>query len=474
MRAVLLILALSLVLSGPALSAPKDDPAARLGVVEALIPRLEKQLDQQREQAAKAAKDEAEGVEKVLTAQVQGVRDLLLLLATLLPLAGGLGGLFTYSKAKREARQQAKEEMETIRAQATAALDQARQELEAAMAELARITQARCEAEEHNAAAEKARHDAEDHSERVRALAQGTAQLTPDEANRADQALASPSPASMTTHSTVELISLAVRALDTHRHAEAEQALITLTRRRPDDSLGWMLRARLRLEQHRPAEALDAAARAHSVAKDDQSKADASGWRGDALAAVGDRAGAAEAWDQSRAGMEALAQAYPDVSGYRRDLAIAWIRVGEGLQDRGAAENAYLQAETILHQQISGDPDQAQTVRSLAGVLRRRAGLSKTQADGQGLLDQAGELLGRARTLDPDDCLIRRDVAWLRAAWGDGHLRGGDQAQARTCWAEAVATWEAMDKAGTLDWYGRRPLAEYRAKLGRDDPPPSA
>ncbi|WP_172822200.1 hypothetical protein, partial [Magnetospirillum moscoviense] len=71
----------------------------------ALIPRLEKQLEQNRDEAAKAAKDEAGTVEKVLTAQVQGVKDLLLLLATLLPLAGGLGGATGLGRISREVSQ---------------------------------------------------------------------------------------------------------------------------------------------------------------------------------------------------------------------------------------------------------------------------------------------------------------------------------------------------------------------------------
>ncbi|MBF0324782.1 MAG: hypothetical protein HQL42_06875 [Alphaproteobacteria bacterium] len=473
MRAACLFIVLSLIGAGPVWAGPKDDAATRLGVVEALIPRLEKQLEQNRDEAAKAAKDEAGTVEKVLTAQVQGVKDLFTLLVSALALVIGLavlGGVMAYRNARADARDQAKQEMDRLSAKLTLALDQAKRDLEVATAELEHVNQVRCEAQENAVAAAQARQTAEDHSQRARDLVMGLEKLTPEEAAKADLALARAFPANtLVAHPTEELIPLARRALDLHRHDEADQALTTLVLRHPENTTGWLLQARLRMAQNRPAEALEAVAHARASTSDPYAMAAANSWQGDALLALGDRTGAVEAYEQTRMAMVTLVRARPNIPGYRRDLAVAWTDLGVVSQDREKADAAFAAAESELRQLTLSHGDVADYHRRLAGALRRRAGVSFDHDRRHDFLRQAEVALVQAKVLAPNDRTIHSDEIWLRAAWGDCHAASGDIDQARQIWTQAVADWQVMEDAGLLSWHGQRALTEYRAKLAGGD-----
>ncbi len=117
------------------------------------------------------------------------------------------------------------------------------------------------------------------------------------------------------------------------------------------------------------------------------------------------------------------------------------------------------------------DPDNAGWQREQAALWRdcaRAALASGRDAEVAELLTRAESVLTALRGRDPDRPLYRQDLAWLDALRGDHAGLMNDDATARRYWQAAVKEWEELERAGTLNLFGRRELRDYRRKLGQD------
>ncbi|MBC7951668.1 MAG: tetratricopeptide repeat protein [Rhodospirillaceae bacterium] len=195
---------------------------------------------------------------------------------------------------------------------------------------------------------------------------------------------------------------------------------------------------------------------------------------GDLRLNQGSVAEAFEAFEEYRSSMAGLMEQQPDNAGFRRDLAVAWSRVGDLHLDQGRvaeAREAYETDRKLMVMLVEQQPDNIDFRRNLTVVLRRCglvASLEGALVEAKGLLENSQGIMDELIAADPEKPLYLRDKAWLAGVWGDWHNQSGHGDDARRCWRDAVEGFDALELRGTLDWMGRRGLAEYRRKLDGD------
>ena len=168
-----------------------------------------------------------------------------------------------------------------------------------------------------------------------------------------------------------------------------------------------------------------------------------------------------------------LVKSYPDLTGYRFDLATTMrvhVRMDSELGRDQSAEARLRQAASIAESALRDDPDQVLSLQSaaaidsdLGAVLGRQDQTSKAQS----LFDRALKLLDQARTRSPKDEHIRRMVVQTLASHAEFLERLGKVRESLADWDRAVAMAVGTDvlelrlgRAATLGDSG-----DYRAAL---------
>lgn len=482
MRAILfLVVILAALPVLPTLAASAPDDEVRLRILEKQVADLEDDRRDLRAHADKVAKGEADSaredgktridaVEKIAAAQVQALKDILTYVLALLALVAALGGYATIRKVRHDAEQEMKAFMKSLETKEASLLATLQERADSLIVE---IEATRDDAHElHRQVAA----DAEQTQNKLRDLiSAGNVAMTPEEMDKARSLNADGKPPA--EHSPDDLILLYQAAMTRGSVAEAARHAAALVDRWPDDARALVLLSRVRLSQGLSGEALDIARRAVTAARqvgDRAIESVALADMGDAMGLIGDGSGAARAYRDSLVIAEAVLAETPNDPWRQFQVAVAHSRIGTVLLDIGDTTGAQREFESfhdIMAALVARDPGNAGWRRELAASWRdyaRAALASGRDAEVADLLTRAESVLTALRGRDPNRPLYRQDLAWLDALRGDLAGLTNDDATARRHWQAAVKEWEELERAGTLNWFGRRELRDYRRKLGQD------
>jgi len=207
-------------------------------------------------------------------------------------------------------------------------------------------------------------------------------------------------------------------------------------------------------------------------AQDTSAKAQARCLEGDVLQARGNLPTAHEAFAKFLALLQSAVEQDPGDAGRRRDLAVAYNRVGHALQTLGnleAAQEAFDQSFEIFQSVAKQDPSNLARQRDLAVAYSRvgRVRQARDQlTDAQAAFDQDLAISQRLAENDPSNAAWQEDLAVTYGRVGGVLKAQGQLEAAQPIFEQAVAIFRSLAEKDPSNAGWRRELAAAYRDLG--------
>lgn len=512
------LLLIALMIAVPAWAAPPETKPLPL---EARIQMLEMELPRLHAEAAKQAKDEAEGIQKQLETKIEhntklvevqnSHMDQVLSSVNMYITVGGivvaavslLGGWKTVTLAKAEARDAARE----------AANLSAREEVRA-MAEHARVStekmikQLRSDMTQDlsalkaqaNADLQSVRAGAEEQVSQIRAeynekiegvFKAGKARLDrfmrrlEQSKHQTPLAMKPLNEAPFEEVKDVKLDTQVQEALDQGRFDEALRLLEELTVSKPDDPWVLIYISRANSALGHSVKARTAATRAHKIASERMARDpnDVEAARslsacldelGNLAKAEGNLVAARNSYQTAKDISEKVGKLDPDNDEWQRDLSVSWNNLGNvalAAGDLELAHSCFISSKEIserLHDRKPTDAERFRDVFVSFSKLGEVALIENRPADARMYFQKGREICEELFHDNRKSAQHQADLAEMDCALGDVASAEGVLIEARKCWTKGVQALEGLAMNGRLDAYGRELLERYRAKLETD------